>query len=90
MDYKSYGSISTATCGSDELIPLYAKPKKQYKGISTSSYFFCIFLLVYAIFICSGAATFSFLEAPEETTVRVRLTEAIKTFLAAHPTVTGK
>lgn len=91
MDYKRYGSISASN---EELIPLYAKPIKVYKGntilgMKTTSYLFCIYLLLYVIFICSGAAIFSFFETPEENALRVRVTEAIENFLTAHPTVTG-
>lgn len=91
MEYRSYGSISAYN---EELIPLYSKPTKVYKGdtilgMQTTSYFFCIYLLFYIIFICSGAAIFCFFEAPEENALRVRVTEAIEKFLTAHPTVTG-
>lgn len=91
MEYKRYGSISAKN---EELIPLYSKPKKVYKGdrilgMKTTSYFFSIYMLLYVIFVCSGAAIFSFLEAPEENVLRVRVTEAIEKFLTAHPSVTG-
>lgn len=92
MDYKRYGSISGYE---EELIPLYPNLKKENKGnkvlgMTTSTYFFSIYFLLYIIFICSAAAMFSFLEAPEETALKVRLNAVIRNFLNSHPTVTGQ
>lgn len=92
MEYRSYGSIYR---DEEELIPLYPKLKKVYKGnkilgMTISTYFFCIYLLLYVIFICSAAALFSFFEAPEENALKVRLNEVIRNFLNLHPTVTGQ
>lgn len=92
MDYKRYGSICANN--NEELIPIYSKPKREYKGntvlgMKTTSYFFCMFILLYIIFVCSGAALFSFFEAPEEMALKVRVTGVIENFLNSHPTVTG-
>lgn len=95
-EFKSYGSMSTATCASqEELLPLFQKAKKEYKGnkllgITTSSYYFSVYLFLYVLFLCSGAALFSFLEGPEERALKVRITETIQKFLVDHPTVTGQ
>lgn len=91
MNHKRYGSISVKD---EELIPLFSRPTKIYNynttlGMKTTSYYFCIYLLFYVIFICSGAALFSFFESPEENALKVRLNEAIENFLTAHPSVTG-
>lgn len=94
MDYINFRSNSTRK-GKEELIPLYPKAKKEYKGntllgMTTSTYFLCIYSLLYAMFLCCGAALFSFLEAPEERNLKMGVTKAIHNFLISHPTVTGQ
>lgn len=95
MEYRRYGSISASCFGSEEeLVPLYATQRSEYKGnrilgMTASSYYFSIYIFMYLMFLCSGAALFSYLEAPEETGVKLRVAGAIQKFLVAHPTVTG-
>lgn len=98
MEYnKRYACISSSYLSFssvDERMPLYPKIRKEYQGnrllgMTSSSYFFTLFVLLYLIFLCSGAALFSFIEAPEEKALKVRVKETIQQFLVANPTVTG-
>lgn len=90
MSYKNYGTV---IC--DERIPLYPKRiTRVYEGpkllgLCKTSFLFSVFLFVYVMFLCSGAAIFSLLEAPEEQSIRMKVDAAFQKFFTLYPNVSG-
>lgn len=101
MEYPNYGStqhsrtaIKVLKCKHPERLPLCATRTREYQGptllgICRTNFLFGAFLLTYLMFLLSGAAIFSMLEAPEEQALRTKLNSAIRKFRTAYPGVTG-
>lgn len=78
----------------DERTPLHLKYTREYErpkflSIFNTQFLLSIYLFVYVLFLCSGAAIFSILEAPEEQAVRMKVDTAFQKFLALYPNVSG-
>ncbi|CAH1173494.1 unnamed protein product [Phaedon cochleariae] len=99
MDYKyrlyetvNNNSASRVEKGNQEQLPLLPKPRegdgdRPVLGNFKSSHLLSLYMFLYLLYLCSGAALFSFMEAPEERAVKVRVDTAIQKFLVANPSV---
>ncbi|XP_074033197.1 potassium channel subfamily K member 6 isoform X1 [Leptinotarsa decemlineata] len=94
MDFCNYGTVNnnSSSIGDDEEIGLLPKivegNRNKIIGMEKTSFRFSLYLFAYFMFLCSGAAVFSYFEAPEERALRVRLGTAVQKFLVSNPNVT--
>lgn len=95
MEFRNYGTCFEPVLGKGEKIPLIPQRiSRQYEGtklmgMCKTSFFFSIYLIIYVMFLFSGAAVFSVLETPPERAARARLDGAVQKFRSDNPNVTG-
>ncbi|EEZ97944.1 potassium channel subfamily K member 6 isoform X1 [Tribolium castaneum] len=96
MEFRNYGTYESVLRGKEEHVPLLPrKISRQYKGtrlmgMCRTSFFFSIYLIIYVMFLFSGAAVFSVLETPPERAARARLDGVVLKFRSENPTVTDQ
>nr|CAI5837971.1 unnamed protein product [Callosobruchus analis] len=95
--YEYYGALNGFNTDKlHELVPLYPKRVVRVSkgprllGLTSSSYLFYLYVFLYLVFLCGGAALFSWFERPEEQALRHRLDTAYQRFLIRHPNVSDE
>jgi hypothetical protein len=97
MEYKTYGTCSeiTVLVESEQIPVVHRRISRHYQtpklmGMCRTSFLFSIYLIIYVMFLFSGAAVFSVLETPSERAVQARLHGALHKFQHDHPSVSDQ
>lgn len=89
MEYKNYGSFDRSQAVLPKPIISRNYEGNKLLGMCRTSFLFSIYLVIYVMFLFSGAAVFSVLETPLERMAKARLTETIQNFKHNYPNVPG-